>query len=70
AEEKLEGITFYEELRDFILRELRKFKDPYVTGTEVVLPEEDQAVIVEENLEDEILQVLREIRDLLRKERE
>jgi len=70
AEEKLEGITFYEELRDFILRELRKFKDPYVTGTEVVLPEEDQTVIVEENLEDEILQVLREIRDLLRRERE
>lgn len=70
AEEKLEGITFYEELRDFILRELRKFKDPYVTGTEVVLPEEDQPVIVEDNLEDEILQVLREIRDLLRKERE
>lgn len=70
AEEKLEGITFYEELRDFILRELRKFKDPYVTGTEVVLPEEDQPVIVDDNLEDEILQVLREIRDLLRKERE
>ncbi|MDH4212334.1 MAG: PH domain-containing protein [Candidatus Thorarchaeota archaeon] len=70
AEEKLEGITFYEELRDFILRELRKFKDPYVTGTEVVLPEEDQIVRIDDNLEDEILSVLREIRDLLRRQKE
>jgi membrane protein YdbS with pleckstrin-like domain len=70
AEEKLEGITFYEELRDFILRELRKFKDPYATGTEVVLPEEEPVTRTEDSLEDEILLVLREIRDLLRKERE
>ena len=69
AEEKLEGITFYEELRDFILRELRRFKDPYVTGTEVVLPEEEPVQRIEDNLEDEILLVLREIRDLLREER-
>lgn len=69
AEEKLEGITFYEELRDFILRELRRFKDPYVTGTEVVLPEEDAVQRTQDNLEDEILLVLQEIRDLLRKER-
>ena len=68
AEEKLEGITFYEELRDFILRELRRFKDPYVTGTEVVLPEEEPVQRTEDNLEDEILLVLREIRDLLREE--
>jgi membrane protein YdbS with pleckstrin-like domain len=70
AEEKLEGITFYEELRDFILKELRKFKDPYVTGTEVVIPEEETFQRSDVNLEDEILLVLREIRDLLRKERE
>jgi membrane protein YdbS with pleckstrin-like domain len=70
AEEKLEGITFYEELRDFILKELRKFKDPYVTGTEVVIPEEETALRSDGSLEDEILLVLREIRDLLRKERE
>ncbi len=69
AEEKLEGITFYEELRDFILRELRRFKDPYVTGTEVVLPEEEPVQRTEDNLEDEILSVLQEIRDLLRRER-
>lgn len=70
AEEKLEGITFYEELRDFILRELRKFKDPYVTGTEIVHPVEQPFSQSDESIEDEILLVLREIRDLLRKERE
>lgn len=69
AEEKLEGITFYEELRDFILRELRKFKDPYVTGTEIVQPVEEYVPGDDENLEDEILMVLREIRDLLKRER-
>lgn len=69
AEEKLEGITFYEELRDFILRELRKFKDPYVTGTEIVHPVEEPVPDDDENLEDEILMVLREIRDLLKRER-
>jgi len=70
AEEKLEGITFYEELRDFILRELRKFKDPYVTGTEVVHSVEDPVPRLDDSLEDEILLVLREIRDLLRREKE
>ena len=69
AEEKLEGITFYEELRDFILRELRKFKDPYVTGTEIVHPVEDPVPRSDDTLEDEILLVLREIRDLLRREK-
>jgi uncharacterized membrane protein YdbT with pleckstrin-like domain len=66
AEEKLEGITFYEELRDFILRELRKFKDPYVTGTEIVHPVEEPVPRSDDTLEDEILLVLREIRDLLK----
>lgn len=70
AEEKIEGITFYEELRDFILKELRKFKGPYVTGTEVVHPEEDPVPRIDDSLEDEILLVLREIRDLLRREKE
>lgn len=68
-EEKLEGIVFYEELRDFILRELRRFKDPYVTGTEVVLPEDDTVIRVGGAIEDEILSVLNEIRDLLRDRR-
>ncbi|MFW9786197.1 MAG: PH domain-containing protein [Candidatus Thorarchaeota archaeon] len=70
SEEKLEGLTFYEELRDFILMELRRFKDPYVTGTEVVYPEEAPLPSIEGSLEEEILLVLREIRDLLREDKE
>lgn len=64
-EEKLEGIVFYEEVRDFILNELRKFREPYVTGTEVVGPVEEPVPRME-GLEDEILITLREIRDMLR----
>ncbi|MCW3982216.1 MAG: PH domain-containing protein [Candidatus Bathyarchaeota archaeon] len=64
-EVKLEGIVFYEEVRDFILNELRRFKAPYVTGTEVVHPNEEP-VPRTEGLDDEILITLREIRDILR----
>jgi membrane protein YdbS with pleckstrin-like domain len=64
-EVKLEGIVFYEEVRDFILNELRKFKAPYVTGTEVVHPTEEPVPRME-GLDDEILITLREIRDILK----
>jgi membrane protein YdbS with pleckstrin-like domain len=64
-EEKISGIVFYEEVRDFILKELRKFKEPYVTGTEVVHPTEEPVPRMD-GLEDEILITLREIRDLLK----
>jgi membrane protein YdbS with pleckstrin-like domain len=64
-EEKLQGIMFYEEVRDFILNELRKLREPYVTGTEVVHPTEEPVPRIE-GLEDEILITLREIRDLLK----
>jgi len=64
-EEKLSGIAFYEEVRDFILKELRKFKGAYVTGTEVVYPTEEPVPKME-GLDDEILTTLREIRDILR----
>ncbi|MCW4029391.1 MAG: PH domain-containing protein [Candidatus Bathyarchaeota archaeon] len=64
-EENLNGIVFYEEVRDFILRELRKFREPYVTGTEVVYPTEEPVPKLE-GLDDDILVTLREIRDLLR----
>ena len=67
-EEKLEGIVFFEEVRDFILKELRKFRDPYVTGTEVVLPVEEP-VPRGPGLDDEMLLTMREIRDLLRKQK-
>ena len=64
-EEKIGGIVFYEEVRDFILKELRKFKEPYVTGTEVVHPTEETVPRME-GLDDEILITLREIRDILK----
>jgi len=64
-ESKLEGIVFYEEVRDFILNELRKFREPYVIGTEVIHPIE-KPVPKMEGLEDEILITLREIRDILK----
>lgn len=64
-EEKLEGITFFEEVRDFVLQELRKFRDPYVTGTEVVLPREESVPRMRDSLDDEILITLREIRRVL-----
>lgn len=64
-EGKLEGIVFYEEVRDFILNELRRYRAPYATGTEVTCPVEEP-VPRTEGLEDEILLTLREIRDILR----
>jgi membrane protein YdbS with pleckstrin-like domain len=65
-EEKLEGIIFHEEVRDFILRELRKFRTPYVTTTE---PDgHEKPVPRGSGLDDELLITLREIRDLLKKD--
>jgi membrane protein YdbS with pleckstrin-like domain len=64
-EEKLEGIVFYEEVRDFVLQELRRFITPYVTGTEIPRPD-DFFPETSGNIDDEILLVLRDIRDLLR----
>jgi membrane protein YdbS with pleckstrin-like domain len=68
-EEKINGVVFYEEVRDFILKELRKLKEPYVTGTEVVIPTEKPAPRME-GLDDEMLITLREIRDILKKKGE
>lgn len=64
-EEKLEGITFYGEVRDFILQELRKFRDPYVVGTEVVHPHDDPVTRMSVSLDDEMLMTLRKIREVL-----
>jgi len=66
-EEKLEGVVFYEEVRDFILNELRKFRAPYATVTEAASAE--APVPRGPGLEDETLLTLREIRDLLRAQR-
>ncbi|MHA1481118.1 MAG: PH domain-containing protein [Candidatus Thorarchaeota archaeon] len=65
-EEKIQGITFYNELRDYILAEMRKFKDPYVLGTEVSSSFEEPVARMDGSLDDEILITLREMRELLR----
>ncbi len=66
-EEKIVGIVFYEELRDFILQELRKFREPYVTGTEVSSPFEESVLRIDGTLQDEILITLQQMRDILRR---
>lgn len=65
-EEKLEGLKFYEELSHFILRELRRYRDPYTLGTEVVSPRDDAVPRIDDSLDDEILTALRDIREILR----
>ena len=64
-EEKIEGVRFYKELRDFILQELRKFTGVYATGTEVLTRVEEPVPSIPESLDDEILTTLREMRDIL-----
>jgi membrane protein YdbS with pleckstrin-like domain len=64
-EEKIEGIRFYKELRDFILQELRKFTGVYATGTEVLRRVEEPVPSMPDSLDDEILTTLREMRDIL-----
>jgi membrane protein YdbS with pleckstrin-like domain len=65
-EEKLEGIRAFEALTDFVLAELRKFRDPYTTGTEVVFPREESVLGVEGTLDVEILAAIQDIREILR----
>ncbi len=68
-EEKLEGLVFYEEVRDFILQELRKFRHPYTTATEIVPGIDEPIPNMPDSLDDEILRTLREIRDILKEKR-
>ena len=62
----MEGIKFYEELSHFVLRELRRYRDPYTLGTEVVVPRDDAVSRSDDSLDDEILLALRDIREILR----
>jgi len=67
-EEVLEGIVFFEELRDYILTELRKFRDPYVIGTEVCYPSD--AILTErDRVNHEMLETLKKICTLLEEEK-
>ncbi len=59
-EERIEGIRVYKEVRDFILKELRKVRTPYTTTTEI---EEESPASGESAT---IVKELREIKGLLR----
>ncbi len=63
SEEKLEGILFYEEIRDFVLRH------PYGTATEIIPGVEEPVPMMPDSLDDGILITLREIRDILKGDR-
>jgi len=65
-EEKLEGLVFYEEVRDFVLQELRRYRHPYATATEIIPGVDEPIPDIPDSLDDEILKTLREIRDILR----
>jgi membrane protein YdbS with pleckstrin-like domain len=65
-EEELEGIVFYDELRDYILGELRKFRDPYVIGTEVCYPS-DAILSERDRVNKELLTTLKQIQKFLEK---
>jgi len=64
AEERIEGIRVYKEVRDYILRELRKFRTPYAIMTEA---EEPVPSLAESSA---IVKELREIKAILRQHNE
>jgi membrane protein YdbS with pleckstrin-like domain len=64
-EEKIEGIMFYQELRDFILSEMRNLKGTYTTATEV-LAEQDSTIRVG-SVEEATLATLQDLRHVLRR---
>lgn len=61
-EETMEGVVFYEEVRDYILQELRKLRGTYVTTTEM---NSDHELLGPEGVNREILATLREIKEQL-----
>ncbi|MHA1975443.1 MAG: PH domain-containing protein [Candidatus Hodarchaeales archaeon] len=64
-EEKIEGIDNYFEVRDQILEVLRLFRHQYATGTES--PESLDAAEPDKNFEQQLLNELRDIKDILKK---
>jgi membrane protein YdbS with pleckstrin-like domain len=64
-EEKIEGIVFYQELRDFILSEMRNLKGTYTTTTEAFT--EQESTIRVGSIEEETLATLQDLRHVLRR---
>ncbi len=61
-EETMEGIVFYDEVRDYILQELRKLRGTYVTTTEL---NSNHELLRPDDVNREILATLRMIREHL-----
>jgi len=61
-EETMEGIVFYDEVRDYILQELRKLRGTYVTTTEL---NSDHELLSPDEVNREMLATLRMIKEHL-----
>ncbi len=65
---KIEGVPFFRELRDHIIREMRQLKGPYATGTEVSVREDEFGEpIMSGGTQGDLMLTLREILRVLRK---
>jgi len=65
-EEKISGITFYNELRDYILGEMRRFRGTAMPGIEADDTFEEPIARISGSRDDEILDTLRDMKELLR----
>ncbi|MFX1517005.1 MAG: PH domain-containing protein [Promethearchaeota archaeon] len=68
-EEKIEGISNFKEVRDVVLKELRRFRGQYATTTEVGQPIQYEEAIGDSIFQREVLEELREIRKVLSEDR-
>ncbi|MHA2203841.1 MAG: PH domain-containing protein [Candidatus Hodarchaeales archaeon] len=68
-EEKIEGIRNFREVRDDVLSELRRFRGQYATTTEVEHPAQYEEAIGDIALQKEVLDELRQIKEILAKNR-
>lgn len=68
-EEKIEGIRNFREVRDVVLTELRRFRGQYATTTEVDQPTHYEDSIGDIVLQKEVLDELRQIKEILSQKR-
>lgn len=66
-EEKIEGIRNFRDVRDVVLRELRRFRGQYATTTELEQPPHYEESIGDLVIQKELLDELREIKEILSK---
>ncbi|MFX0125236.1 MAG: PH domain-containing protein [Candidatus Hodarchaeota archaeon] len=68
-EEKIEGIRNFREVRDVVLGELRRFRGQYATTTELEQPTQYEDSIGDSVLQKEMLKEIRQIKEILSKNR-